>query len=281
MIAVNLLGAALTVPQWIGLGIAAFGVVFFLLVFFYFIYILIYKPELKAEIAAKARQFREEAKRIKAENQRNIAEIKRSGKEIDEKNKKTTLLEDEIAKMRAELMQDGIEEERAREISNMTIAQLLTLKNKEMTDVSPAFIINAITRKVLIDSEFERRTDVEDFKVPLNKTTGVTFETVEKLLSSLIEVAKKEGTGKRAAVYKIGGRSIAFLYNQGDGNFMLTVKCGSYYGLRLEGLYPEFVKKAKYPYGMIYFDLKNKGECSMEIIKLLVEISYNIAKAGF
>lgn len=277
----NFLSAALNLPQWVVLGVCTLGVIFFAAVFFYFVYLLVYKPELKAEIAAKAKQFKQEARRLKAENERNLAELKRSGKEIDQKNKKTTRLEEEIAKMQAELMQQGIEEERAKEISAMSLVQLQALKSKEMTDVSGAFIVNAITRKVLIDHDFERRTDIEDFKVPMNKTTGITTEAVENLLSSLIDVTREGGKGKRAAVYKTVGRSVAFLYDQGDGKFKLTVKCGSYYGLRLSGLYPEFVEKATYPYGMTWFNVTSADGCSLELIKLLVDISYQIAKAGF
>lgn len=278
---VNNLSAVMNMPQWIFFGILALGVAFFLLVFCYFIYLLVYKPELKAEIAAKARMFKEEQKRIKLENERNMAEIKRSAKEIDEKAKRTSLLEDEIAKMRDELIAQGVEEERAREISNMTLSQLQRLKSKEMTDVSGAFIINAITRKVLIDSEFERRTDIEDFKVPVNKTTAVSLDTVQTYLSSFTDATHSGGAGKTAATYKTDDKSFILLTNHGGGKFKLTVKCGSYYGLRLAGLYPEFVRKAKFPYGMIWFELENTGECSFELIKLLITISYNIAKAGY
>lgn len=280
MKAVNLFGAALTMPQWIIFGICALGVVFFLLVFCYFIYKLVYKPDLKAVIANKAGSYKNEAKNIKSENQWNQSG-NRGANEVDKKAGRMTLPGDESAKMRAELMYQGIEEERAIEISNMTISQLQTLKNGEMIDASGAYIINAITRRLLIDTEFERRTDVEDFKVPINKTTYVAHETVEKYLSELLEAEIAGDPEKSPAIYKIDGKTIALLYNLGGGKFQMKFKCGPLYGFLLNGLYPEFIEKSAFPHEMMWFILENKGVYSFELIKLLIDISYTIAKAGF
>lgn len=278
---VNLLSAAMNMPQWIFFIILAVGVIFFLLVLSYFIHLMVYKPELRAELANKRKLFKEEKRRIKAENESSIAEIKRSALEIAEKRRKALELESETAKMHDELIEQGFEEERAKKIADMTLTQLQTLKDKELTDVSDAFIINAITRKVLIESEFEKRKDLEDLKVPINKTKPVTVEMVEQYLTSLLEVTHKGGKGKTAAAYSTGGLVIALLYNQGDGKFKMTFKCGSYYGQRLSMLYPDFVDKAKFPDEIIWFEIKNTGDCSMELIKLLIDMSYNIAKAGY
>lgn len=281
MTTTNLLVAVTTV-QWIFLGIAALGAVALLCVFVYFIYLMVAKPELKAEIGAMEKLFKEERKRIAAEKEYAKAEIKRSSKVIDEKAEKARKLELETEQMRRELMQQGIREEEAKEIANMTLDQLFALKDKERKDVSGDFVINAVTRKILIDSTFEQRQDVQDFKVPEAKTLDFAPAEVEKYLLSLFEVTHTAPKGKSAATFKILGKTFALLYDLGDGKFKLTVKCGPYYGQRLSQLYPEFFRKATFPYGMIWFNMDNlTGGCSFELVRLLVGISYNIAKAGY
>ncbi|MCL2817864.1 MAG: hypothetical protein FWD39_05725 [Clostridiales bacterium] len=271
-----------TTPQLVILGIAAAAFVVLLGLLLYFLYVLIFKPDIKAEIRAMDELFKVERKSIEAEKEFNEAELKRSAKQIDEKAKRTQKLESENERMQIELMEQGIQEELAAEIAEMTLEQLFDLKNKEERDVSDAFIINAITRKVLIDSNFEKRADVEDFKVPLNKTPAVTGE-LEKYILSLNDVAHShEDDGKRLTSYKIYKKAFALISHQEDGKFKLTLKCGPFYGQRLTQLYPEFFGRAKFPYGMIWFTADNiEDGCSMELMKLVVYISYTIAKAGY
>jgi len=276
------------------------------------LYLLVFKPDLKAEINSMDALFREEKKRIIAENKEAQAEIKRSAKEIDAQAKRAQKSENEYELMRSELMQQGLREDEAKEVAGMTLQQLFDLKIKEMNDVSADFIINAITRRVLIDSEFEHRADVKDFKVPVNLTTKFTAKDVEKYLMSLDEVtlgqtkkkpaaAKKKTASAKASsdtvnikvdrqeekkpaseTYKVGGKSFALLAAKDGGKFKLTVKCGPYYGQRLSQLYPDFFGKAKFPYGMIWFAVEKSDEdCSFELVKLLISISYYIAKAGY
>lgn len=285
MKAFNLLNSvwdAFSVPQWIFIGILVAGFVVLLCVLLYFLYVILFKPDLKAEIDAMDDVFKEEKKRIKAEKKYADAERKRSAKGIDEETEKARKAEAEAELMRLELMQQGLREEYAREVAGMTLEQLFALKLKESQDMSADFIINAITRRVLIDSEFERRADVDDFKVPLNKTLEFGIADIQSYLSSLSEVAHEGAKGKTADAFKVMGKSFALLYNLGDGKFKLTVKCGPYYGQRLTQLYPEYFGKAKFPYGMIWFSMNSVyGECSLELVKLLGYISYNIAKAGY
>jgi predicted DNA-binding protein (MmcQ/YjbR family) len=278
----NLILSVFTPVQWVFIGIFAAILLALLILLLYFLYVMIFKPDLKADINAMDAEFKEDKKRLVAEKKLAEAEIKRSAKGIDEKAERARQLESEAELMRKELMLQGVREDQAREIAIMTLSQLFELKNKEMKDVSADFMINTVARRVLIDSEFERRDDVADFKVPVNKTTGFTVKDIETYLLALPEVVYSEAKGKTADTFKVLGKSFVLLYDLNDGKFKLTVKCGPYYGQRLAQLYPESFGKAKFPYGMIWFTLDNTyGSYSFELVKLLIDISYNIAKAGY
>lgn len=268
--------------QGVFILIAAGILIELLLALLYLLFIMIHKPDIKAEIHAMNKAFKEDKKRLEAEKKQADAEIKRNSKEISEEEEKARRFETEAELMREELVRQGLREEEAKEISGMTLEQLFKLKEKERKDMSPFFIINAVTRKLLIDSEFERRKDVDDFKVPVNKTRNFGVSDVEKYLTSLNEATHVSSKGKSADTYKVSDKSFALLYDLGDGKFRLTLKCGAYFGQRLTQLYPEFFQKAKFPYGMIWFSIDNlTGGCSFELIQLLGYISYNIAKAGY
>lgn len=279
---VSLLAVNLNFTQWIVLGVAVFVTVVLFAVLFYNIYRMVAKPELKYEIATMEKAFKQERKRIIAEKENAKAEIRRSEKAANIKP-----IDLETERMRRELMQQGLHEEKAKEIADMTLENLLTLKEREREDLSGDFIINAVTRKVLIDSEFEQREDIEDFKVPVNQAAECTAEEVEHYFISLSDVTQIPAKGKTADTYKVSGKAFALLNNLGEGKFRLTIKCGPFYGQRLCQLYPEFFRESVFPYGMIWFSADNlsngsdAGRCSLELVKLLGLISYNIAKAGY
>ena len=257
---------------------------FFLLViagvFLYYIYLLVFKPDLRAEINERSRSFALEKKQILQEKKNAEKELLRSEKRIDEKTRKANEDKRQAEQMKQELIAQGIKEDEANKMIVMTLPELLKLKRLEASDLSADFIINAITRRVLIDFKFESREDVIDFKVPVNITQDFTTAALKSYILSLPDVVSFGKGGKTATTFKIDGKAFALLYDYGD-SFKLTVKNGPYYGNRLVQLYSSFVEKAKFPYGMLWFSVSKADDCSLELLKLVTSISYNIAKAGY
>ena len=289
MNSINLTGGVFTVTEWVILAIVAAIAAALLCALVYFVCVMIFKPDLKAEIRAMSRNLVADKARSEAENRLAEEEIKRSAAEIAEKSERAAEIEAETELMRAELMRQGVVEEQARQIAAMTLDELFVLKGKEKRDVSADFIINAITRRVLIDAEFERRADVTAFKVPANKEPA-DADGVESYIAGLPDAVCANKEGKKTGACKVLGKTFAMLSKKEDGSFKLAVKCGPYYGQCLAGLYPGFFGKADFPYGMIWFKIQstndkaqstNKEVCSFELVKLLLYISYNIAKAGY
>ena len=282
MRSINVLANPMNMPQTILLLVIAGIFVVILIVMIYFFYVLVRKPHLRNEIYAKDREYKEEKKRLAAEKKAAEREIAKSSKEMDEKTKNAKKTESEADKMKNELLKQGIKEEEANKMAQMTLIQLMALKKKEATDVSSDFIINAITRRVLIDSTFKAREDVEDFKVPVDVTFEFKIEEVIKLLAKLPDVEISGAGGKKGATYKVLGKTFGILYDLEDNKFRLTLKNGPYYANRLLFLYNNYFEKSKFPYGMLWFSVNNLSkECSLELVKLLITISYNIAKAGY
>lgn len=276
----NLLNTPLTTAQWIILGIAAGIAVILLAILIYLLCILIFKPDIKAEVHAMDKTFKLEKKYADTEKRHIEAEIKVVAKGLNEKATKAQRMEFEVEQLRKELMKQGLVESHAKAVSDMTLEQLIRLKESDGKDLSGDFIINAIARKTLIDGEFQQRTDVVDFKVPLNITKNYGTADVEKLLTSFPSVSIAQEEGKNVFTYKTQGKTFALLSRlKEDGKFKLTLKCGPFYGQRLTQLYPESFQKAKFPHGMIWFTIDNGA--SLELVKLLVLISFNIAKAGY
>ncbi|MCL2522534.1 MAG: hypothetical protein FWE36_06710 [Erysipelotrichales bacterium] len=264
--------------QWTIIIILIVVMIALLASFIYFLYLIIFKPDVSSELSTMEKIFKEEKKRLLSEKRMTEEEIRRHMKDMDNKEERVRKLETEAELMHEELLKQGLKEEEAKRVADMSLEELVVLKNEEMKDVSGDFVINAITRKILIDKEFEVRDDVRDFKVPLAKTTGDIFNRLEPLLQSLTDIEYTEAKGKAGATYKVSGKSFAILYNLGEGNYKLTIKCGPFYGQRLTALY-KFFEKAKFPYGMLWFSMNNGG--SLELAELLIAISYNIAKAGY
>lgn len=277
---VNLFSEIMNIPQWVILGIFVIGIVILLVALIYLLYIMIYKPEIKAELRMVAKQFNEQKKLIVAGTEKERAQIRRSLKEIEEKERTAMKFNTENEILQMELMLQGMKAEDAKHIAGMTLEELLTLKDQEKKDLSGHYIINAITRKVLIDSEFVRRKDVEGFKVPANLTTEFAAEDVENCIKSLYEITHEHNARTKMDIYNIMGKAFA-MFTRRENGFWLKIKCGTYYGQRLTQLYPQFFAKARFPSSMLWFDVLGKDGCSLELVRLLIKISYNVAKAGY
>jgi len=284
----DFLWEALNDTQIIILGIALAIAVILFLVFVYVLLLRAFKPEMKAELHRIAVHFKEEKKQIIADKKHADAEIRKSKKEISAQTERAHTAENEFEQMKKELLEQGLRADDAEKIANMTLEELQELKAKsnegENLGAGSDFIINAVTRKVLmIDTDFERRSDIKHFKVPVNITKEFKSADVKKYIELMSDVKfDKDGVYKVRGKAFSKGKSFAMLTGSGK-KFKLTLKCGPNYGQLLTTLYPDFFGKAKFPYGMLWFsaDKDADNDCSFELIKVLIAISYNIAKAGY
>ena len=107
--------------------------------------------------------------------------------------------------------------------------------------------------------------------------------TIEDIIAYIMSLPKVQHTpSMRTAVYKIKGKTFAMFSNQKiQGRYKLAVKCDPYYAEKLSELYPKNYYKAKFPKGERWYTVEDNNDCALEVAKLLIEISYNIAKAGF
>ncbi|MCL2521848.1 MAG: MmcQ/YjbR family DNA-binding protein [Erysipelotrichales bacterium] len=143
--------------------------------------------------------------------------------------------------------------------------------------------INKVTAETLNKSVFAMDAAYKDCKIPLAENNEYILTDIDRYISSKINIIKTEATGKKPTSYKIKGKkSFALLIDLGNGRFKLTVKCGPAYGVKLLEYFKNIVEQSKFPYGVIWFTVSNEvKQPSLELIKQMIDISYEIAKIGY
>ena len=143
--------------------------------------------------------------------------------------------------------------------------------------------INKATEDTLNKSKLSMDPLYLDLKVPLAENNEYIIADINRYITNKINVIKNTKEGMRPTSYKVKGKkAFALLADVKDGNFKLTLKCGPAYGAKLCEIFPDTVTQAKFPYGLIWFTVINeKKQPSLELIKQMIDISYEIAKIGF
>jgi len=142
--------------------------------------------------------------------------------------------------------------------------------------------VNKSTEKTILESKLQMDNLYKDIKVPLVTTKEYSINDIDTYLMLKKDIFKKQATGKKPTSYKINGKSFALLNDLGDNKFKLTIKCGPAYGTKLSEYFKDTVSPSTFPYGFIWFSVSNeKKHSSFELIKLLIDISYAIAKIGY
>ena len=270
--------ANFNVLQHIFAGIMTLAIVAIIGVLIWLWYRRTFKSYAKEEIAIIEADYRQERDALLRDKTRITAELTQSEKEIDARAAQAKQAQEEAEQLRKDLMELGIREDEAKRYAEMTLTQLMDIKTKERKALSDDFIINAITRRMLIEGTFERRDDVA-FIVPANTTMEYKESDVREYIMSKDDAALNSNA--RNDVYKIGGKSFIMFYRLPENKFKITLKCGIYYANRLCKLYAQIFSKATFPSGLLWYNVNNEKGCSFELIKLLVDISYNTAKAGY
>ena len=232
---------------------------------------------------------RKERERAELDYAKRVAELESEKKELERKLHKTGKVVDketrrlekdraEAEQMERDLMATGIEQEAARKYASMNLAQLLALKGSKNTAVPGDFVINAVTRSVLQNSEYAFREDL-DFRAPESVTKEFKIDDLKSYICTFADV--EYSNNKQNEIFKIQGKSFVIFYTRSEEKFKLTLKVGNHYADKLRVVFPKTITKAKFPSGLFWYSIDNEVECSFELAKLLVEVSYNIAKAGY
>jgi len=142
--------------------------------------------------------------------------------------------------------------------------------------------INKVTEETLHRSILEMDAKYNDCKIPLGKSFDFSIDEIDQYIASKKNFEKVEASGKKPTSYKIkDGKSFTLLIDLGNGKYKITLKCGPAYGAKLMEHFKDAVSVSKFPYGFIWFSVSNEiKEPSLELIKQLIDISYEIAKIG-
>ncbi|MCL2522331.1 MAG: MmcQ/YjbR family DNA-binding protein [Erysipelotrichales bacterium] len=142
--------------------------------------------------------------------------------------------------------------------------------------------INKVTEETLNKSLLTMDPKFSDFKIPLGETIAFSIEEIDKYIANKKNFEKVEASGKKPTSYKInGGKSFTLLIDLGNGKYKIILKCGPAYGAKLIEYFDQTVSTSKFPYGIIWFSVTNEiKQPSLELIKQLIDISYEIAKIG-
>jgi len=142
--------------------------------------------------------------------------------------------------------------------------------------------VNKATEEALNISSLTMDATYKDCKVPLEKTVDFSIYDIDQYISSKKNIEKVVASGKKPTSFKIkGGKSFCLLIDLGENKFKITLKCGPAYGTKLCEYFKDTVTVSKFPYGIIWFSVSNEAkQPSLELIKQMIDISYEIAKIG-
>ena len=264
--------------QYVLAGIVTLFLIASLIIFIIFLIKLIKKTEAEKEREKAEEKYKEKIKEIEKERRELERALKKAEKVSDNASSRLEKEQAEMNQMEQELIATGLDAEEAKKYASMSLLQLLKLKNKDNTNIPGDFIVNAITRRITFDYNGEVREDL-DFIVPIAKTKNFSLADIEKCIQSFEGIEKFEN--KNGTTYKMEGKSFVMVNAKENHKYRLTLKVGNHYADKLRAVLPETIIKAKFPAGLFWYNVENDEECSLEIAKLLIEISYNIAKAGY
>ena len=141
------------------------------------------------------------------------------------------------------------------------------------------FEVNNITNDLLQGMEIISVPGLEDLKVPKAVTFDYTVEDIYQYALAKKGATVKDGVGKKPTTFRSGSKSFLLLYRL-DGHIKLTLKCGPSYANKLKEFYPE-IELSRFPYGLIWFAIEPADEIGFEVIKTLIDVSYEISLRNY
>lgn len=220
---------------------------------------------------------------LEAEEEAVKLELEQSRRELDEKRKEAEQAEKQANETRKKMSETEEELRKLFEQNEMTKSELAKYRKREGTYVPEDVVVNILTEKVISESIFVMdEVYAKSCKVPKSVARIYGSQEIAEYISGKPGVEMFSAVGKKPARYKINGKLFAFVYFLDNDKIRISFKCGPDYGSKLAYFFPGIVSKAKFPYDLIWYSVTNESKpCRLELIKLLLDISYRIAKLGY
>lgn len=265
-------------------GLAAFAV----LIFSILVFLVLNNARMESDgrraakrVAWYEQRIEIERKALEAEEERARLELEHSRKELSEKREAADQAETAaiLARQKIFLIEQELKKLFAQ--NEMNKKELAEYQKREGTYVPEDVVINILTERVINESLYDMDANYTDCKIPRAMAAAYKIQDIAEYIGRKPDVEVFEGKGKSPARYKVNGKSFAFLYNTGKG-ISVSLKCGMDYGTKLTNHLKGAVNNAKFPYGLIWYSVTNESRpCPLELIQLLIDISYRIAKLGY
>lgn len=222
-----------------------------------------------------------ERKALEAEEEKARLELEQSRKELSEKREAADEAETAAVAARQKIFFIEQELKKLFEQNEMNKRELAEYQKREGTYVPEDVVINILTERVINESRYDMDAAFTDCKIPRRMAAAYNMDTVKEYIAKKPDVEVFEGKGKTPARYKVNGKVFAFVYGTEKG-ISISYKCGTDYGAKLTNHLKGIVANAKFPYGLIWYSVSNETlACPLELMQLLIDISYRIAKLGY
>lgn len=265
------------------------------LLFFGIAFLLISNSRMEADGRRMAKrkawyekQLETKRRALELEKEQGEQELDESRKELEEKRKAAAEAEAKAKETREQLIRK--KQELSELLNNLETTQeeLAEYLKRDGTIVPTDVVVNISTEKVLSVSGLPMNPAYTDCKIPTGTTFDFTVKDITDYIHKKPNISFTAAVGKRPASFKFEdkanktSKSFALVSDMGGGIFRITFKCGPDYGMKLCKHLMGSVNVSKYPSGLVWFTVNNeKSPCSLEFIKLLIDISYRIAKIGY
>jgi len=235
----------------------------------------------KRRIEREKREVQKELDLLALQSNTTQEELKKAKEKLEEEQRKAKEAEELALQTRKEIEAKEKELEELLIVNEMEKKELVIYQKVHGTNVAEDIVVNIITDNTLKKSRFAMDPSYE-FRVPVGEVFSFNAEDIRKYIKSKPKVEISLGTGQKPDTYKVSGKTFAFLYSLETGHYKVSFKCGPKYGHQLSSVFTNNVAKTKFPYGLLWFMVSNETlDCSLELIKQLIDISYKIASLGY
>lgn len=239
-------------------------------------------------VAWYEKQLEIKRKALELEKDKGEQELEQSRKELKEKQDAANEAETKAILTRQQVFMKKKELQELLGNLETTQKELSEYQKRDGTVVPVDVAVNCVTESTLDKSELPMDTAFADCKIPKGETLTFTAADITNYIHKKANITFTEAVGKRAASFKFEdkgnktSKAFVLISDLSGGKIRLTFKCGPDYAAKLCKHLKNNISVSSYPSGLIWFTLNNeKAPCSLELIKLLIDISYRIAKIGY
>lgn len=239
-------------------------------------------------VAWYEKQLKVKRRALEMEKEKGEQKLEESRRELEERRKEANDAETKANSTRQQIRQKR--QELSELLGNLETTQkeLAEYQKRDGTVVPVDVAVNCLTDSLLQKSELPMDSSYSDCRIPKGETFAYALSELTEYLHKKPSISYTAGTGKRPASFKYEsknaktGKTFALVSDLGSDKFRMTLKCGPDYGSKLCKHLKNNVQVSAYPSGLLWFTVSNeKNPCSLELAKLLIDISYRIARLGF